>query len=147
MAYKVEKVDVWAADVVNKPGMLARSLESLTNAGADLEFIVGRRVTKNTSRIFVAPLKGKQQKRAAEDVGFMPAKGLYSLRIEGPNKIGLGTELTRALAGHEINVRGISGASVGSKSVIYFGLESEDDASKATKIAKKCLNPKAKRKK
>lgn len=145
MAYKVEKVDIWAADVVNKPGMLARSLEALTSAGADLEFIVGRKVTKNTSRIFVAPIKGKKQRSAADDVGFQPADGLHSLRIEGPNKIGLGTELTRALAGKEINVRGVSGATVGRKSVIYFGLESADDAREAAKIAKKTLNPKKKK--
>ena len=73
MSFSVKPVDAYATDVMNRAGMLARVLEALTNAGADLEFVIARRVTQNTSRVFVAPLKGAKVLRAASDVGMQRA--------------------------------------------------------------------------
>ncbi len=56
MPYTVKKVDIWAGDILNRPGMLARVLESLTQAGAQLDFMIARRVNEQTSRLFVAPV-------------------------------------------------------------------------------------------
>jgi predicted amino acid-binding ACT domain protein len=139
MSYAVKKVEVWAGDFVNRPGILARVLEALTQAGARLEFLVGRRVTEHTSRIFVAPLTGKQQKSAAGAVGLVPARGMNAVRVEGPDRAGLGAEMSRAIAGHDINIRGVSAAALGRKAVFYFAFANDDEARAAMSVLRKAL--------
>ncbi len=82
MSYTINKVDVWAADIPNRPGTLAHVLDGLRNAGAQLEFLSARRVNARISRVFVAPIKGAKQQRAASKVGLARAQGMYSMRIE-----------------------------------------------------------------
>ncbi len=142
--YKIGKVEVWAADIMNRPGMLARVLESLRNAGANLEFVVARRVSDNTSRVFLAPLKGAKQVRAAGDVSLTKAAGMHTLRIEGPDRAGLGADLTRAIAEAGVNIRGLSAASLGRRSVCYVALATESDAKTAAAALKKAVARKKK---
>ena len=40
----VERVDVWAAEIKDKPGGLTRKLTGLQEAGVDLDFAIARRV-------------------------------------------------------------------------------------------------------
>ena len=68
MSYKLSKADVWAVDVMNRPGMLARVLESLRNAGGELEFMIARKAADTTSRVFLSPVKGKKQKLLLVDM-------------------------------------------------------------------------------
>jgi len=145
MSYTIKAVEVWAGDIRNRPGMLARVLEALSNAGASLEFIVARRVTDNTSRIFVAPLKGKGQKQAAGDVGLVVAQNMHALCVQGPNRAGLGAELARAIADAGINLRGLSAATIGKKAILYFGFRSADDSKAANRALKKVLRAKRSR--
>jgi len=144
MPYKISKADVHAVDILNRPGMLARVLEALDNAGANLEFVIARRVSSNTSRVFLAPLKGKAQMRAAADVGLVHADGIHTVRIEGPDKAGLGARMTRALAAAGLNIRGVSAASIKKGSVCYVAFATENDASLAAKVLKKLLGGKSK---
>lgn len=144
MAYSVKTVEVWAADIMNRPGMLARVLEALTVAGAELEFLIARKATEKTSRVFVAPLTTAKQKRAAGDVGMVRAAGLHALRIEGPDRAGLGAQITRAVAGRGLNLRGASAAAVGKKTLFYLAFSSADDAKAAAAIVKKSLSAKKK---
>ncbi len=148
MSYKVNGVEVWAGDILNKPGTLARVLESLNNSGANLEFVIARRAAESTSRVFLAPIKGKKQKQAAADVGLVPATGMHAIRVEGPDRAGLGADVTRAVADKGINLRGVSAAAVGKKCVTYFAFESPDSLAEATKVVKKAVKgkPKAKAK-
>ncbi|MBN2447684.1 MAG: ACT domain-containing protein [Phycisphaerae bacterium] len=139
MAYTTKFVEVWAGDVLNRPGMLARILEALTEAGATLELLIGRRISERTSRVFVAPLKGKKQKAAAGEVGLVPAAGMHALRIEGPDRRGLGAELARAIASADINIRGVSAAVMGRKAVLYFAFKTEEEAKTAAAVARKLL--------
>lgn len=139
MSYTIRKVEVWAGDILNRPGMLARVLEGLTQAGAQLEFLVARRVTEGTSRVFVAPLKGKKQRQIAGDVGLVPAVGMYSIRIDGPDRPGLGAEIARAVAAAGINIRGASAATIGRKSVFYLAFKTADEATAAAKAARTLL--------
>lgn len=139
MAFKIGKVDVWAADMFNRPGMLARILEALSNAGADLEFVIARRVTENTSRAFFAPITGARQQKAARDVDLSKAAGMHCLRIEGPDRPGLGAAVTRAVAAANINVRGLTAASLGKKSVCYIAFKTDAEAKQASKVIKKAL--------
>ncbi|MBX3395473.1 MAG: ACT domain-containing protein [Phycisphaerae bacterium] len=144
MSYTVKKVDVWAGDVMNRPEKLARVLEALTAAGAQLEFLVARRVSQNTSRIFVAPLKSKKERQAASDVGLVSAAGMHSIRIDGPDRAGLGADIARAVAAAGINVRGASAATIGKKNVFWLAFAESGEADAAIKIIKKKLAGKKK---
>ena len=136
MPYTIKKVEVWAGDILNRPGMLARVLEALTNAGAQLEFMIARRLNEKTSRVFLAPIKGVKQHRAASDVGLVRASGMHSLRIEGPDRAGLGARITRAVADRGINLRGASAASMGRKAVFYLAVESEANLKEAMRVVR-----------
>lgn len=142
MSFKISSVRPFVVDVVNRPGMLARVLEALRNAGANLEFVIARRVTQNTARLFVAPLKGAKQLRAAAEVGLRPAGTLHTLRIAGPDRAGAGSEITRAIADAGLNIRGLSAAAVGKQSVCYVAFALADDAARAAGIVRKALSRK-----
>jgi len=139
MSYKLEAVEVWAVDVINRPGMLARVLEALSNAGAQLEFLVARQASPNTSRVFVAPIKAARQKRAAADVGLVRAGGLYAFRVVGPDAPGLGAKITRAVAAKGINLRGASAAALARKTAFYLAFASDADRKAAMKAVKAAL--------
>ena len=145
MPYTIGKVDIWAADILNRAGMLARVLEALTNAGAQLEFLVARRLNENTSRVFLAPIKGAKQQRAAAEAGLARAAGMHSVRIEGPDRAGLGAEITRAVADQGINLRGASVAAIGRKAVFYLAVAKEEERKEAMRIVRKLLAKKGRR--
>ncbi|HUU10030.1 MAG TPA: ACT domain-containing protein [Phycisphaerae bacterium] len=139
MAYTVKKVEVWAIDVQNRPGTLARILEGLTQAGAQLEFVVARQVSENTSRVFLSPLKGKKQKDRATELGLRPAAGMSSIRIDGPDRAGLGCDIARAVAANGINIRGASAAVIGRKMTFYLAFKTANEAVAAAKVIRKAL--------
>ena len=140
MPYVIERVDVWAGTIKDQPGGAAGVLCVLAEAGANLEFLVARRDKKGAGVLFAAPIKGAVQARAAKAAGLSKAESLQSLRVEGPNKAGLGAQITRALAEASINLRGISAAGLHRKSVFYFSFDSKKDAAKARGLLKKLLN-------
>ena len=137
--YTVKAMEVWAGDIMNRPGMLARVIEAMTTAGADMEFMIARRVSENTSRVFLSPIRGKKVKQAAQDVGLMPASGLQTIRVEGPDRPGLGAALTRAIASAGVNLRGASAAVIGKRAVFNFGVSTAEDAKAAIKAVKPAL--------
>lgn len=137
MGRKIENVDVWAGDLMNRPERLARVLEALSAAGAALEFLVVRRVSERTSRVFIAPLKGKKQKQAADDVGLVPAEGIFTLRVVGSDRAGLGAEITRCVAAAGINIRGASAATIGKKNAFYLGFKTEAERKAAARALRR----------
>ena len=141
MAYRINKVDVWAGEVEDRPGGLADKLALLTKAGANFEFLISRRAPEKPGRgvVFLTPIKGAAQKRAATETGLNTTGSLHSVRVEGDDRPGLGTKMTLALADAGINLRGISAAALGRKSVAYFAFDSADDAANAIKLLKKAL--------
>jgi hypothetical protein len=141
MAYSIKKVDVWAGEIDDRPGGLAGKLEALATAGASLEFIIARRQPDKpgTGVVFLTPVKTPKQKQAAGAAGLSTASNLQSVRVEGPDKPGLGTKMTRALADAGINLRGISGAALGRNSVTYFAFDNGGDAENAMRLLKKAL--------
>jgi hypothetical protein len=134
----VARADVWAANMDDRPGGLAEKLAALAAAGAQLEFVIARRASDEPGSgvVFLTPLKGAAQMRAAKMAGFEKIKGLHSLRIEGPDQPGLGARMTLALAQSGINLRGLSAAAVGQRSVVHLTLDSTADAAKAAQILK-----------
>jgi hypothetical protein len=139
MALNVTRADVWAARIEDRPGGLAEKLAALAEAGAKLEFVVARRASERPGAgvVFLTPLKGAAQTRAAKKAGFETTKSLHSLRVEGTDKPGLGAKMTQALAQARINLRGLSAAAVGPRCVVHLAFDSSADAAKAARLLKR----------
>jgi hypothetical protein len=135
----VELVDVWAATIPDKPGGLASVLSTLRDAGADLQFVIARRApgTPPTGVVFVTPLQGDREIRAAAVAGFNVTHKLHSIRVAGPDRPGIGAELTQKLADAGINLHGFSASVIGTQFVAYVGVDSLEDATKALGVLNK----------
>jgi predicted amino acid-binding ACT domain protein len=132
----VEHVDVWAAAIQDKPGAVAELLRALHKAGADLQFIIARRAPDKpgTGVVFVTPLQGDREIRAASQLGFNVTQSLHSIRVMGQDRAGIVAELTQALAEAGINLRGLAASVIGSQFVAYVGVDSLEDANNAMHI-------------
>ena len=141
MRYAISKVAVWAGEIADRPGGLARTLAALAAAGANIEFIVARRAPDKpgTGVIFVTPIKGAKQKAAAQNAGLATSESLHSVRLEGPDRPGLGGKMADVLAGAGINLRGISAGALGRRAVTYLAFDSAADAEAAVRFLKKSL--------
>jgi hypothetical protein len=137
-AYTLSKIDVWAGTLEDRPGGLAEKLEALAVAGVNLEFIIARRQPDQpgTGVVFLAPVSGSKEIRAAKAAGLAKADHMFGLRLEGPDKQGMGAKVTRALAQAGVNLRGISAAALNRKFVTYFSFDSKEDSAKAMKTIK-----------
>ncbi len=136
MKLDVAKVDVWAASIKDRPGSVAEKLTALAEAGANLGFVIARRTSEKRGQgvVFVTPLTGTKQLRTARQAGFAKTKSLHSVRVEGPDKRGIGALLTERLAQAGINLRGVSAASIGRKFVCHLAFDGSADATKAARI-------------
>ena len=136
MAFEITRVDVWAGEIEDRPGGLAGKLEAVMRAGANLDFVIARRQPEKpgTGVVFLAPLRGPEQTQAAADAGLKVASGLHSIRVEGPDRPGLGAGITKTLSDAGINVRGLSAAAIGDRCVFYVAFESDDAAVRATQV-------------
>ena len=135
----VEQVDVWAAPIDDKPGGLAKVLSGLRDVGADLGFVIARRAPDKPGSgvVFVTPLRGDREVRAASILGFNVTNSIKSVRVEGDNRPGVASEIAEKLAAAGINLHGFSGAVIGARFILYIGLDSAKDAAKAVAIIKK----------
>jgi len=138
MALKVSKVKVWAASIEDKPGGLAKVLDALAGAGANLECAIARRSPDKPGQgaVYVTPVKGKKVEAAAASVG-LSAAGIATLKVEGADKPGIGASIARAVADAGINARGLSAAVIGKQFVAYIGFDSDADADRAAKAIRK----------
>ena len=139
MKLNISRTDTWAATIDDRPGGLSDKLAALAAAGANLGFVIARRAPeqRGSGVVFVTPLKGAKQIKAAEAVGFQKTGSLHSLRVEGADKPGMGAKLTKALADAGINLRGFSAAALGKRYVTHLALDKAQDAAKAAAVLKK----------
>jgi predicted amino acid-binding ACT domain protein len=114
---KTARVATWVASIKDKPGGLAAKLKTLA-----------------TGVVFITPVKGPKQTKAAKAAGFKPTNKLHTVRIEGADRPGLGARITQTLAGEGLNLRGLSAAAIGKKFVCHIAVDSESSASKAVRI-------------
>jgi len=135
----VERVDVWAANIEDRPGALAGVLAALRDVGADLQFIIARRAPQEPGRgvVFVTPLQGDREIAAAAEVGFNVTQTLHSVRVVGRDRPGVAAELTQKLADGGINLRGFSASVLGNNFIAYIAVDSLDQATKAIAILTK----------
>ena len=130
MELNVERVDVWAATIDDKPGGLARVLNALRQAGVDLQFVVARRTPEASGKgvVFVAPLQGESQIRAATEAGFSVSPSLHSVRVMGMDQLGIIGQIAQMLADGGVNLRGVSAAVLGTQFIAYIAVDSLQDA-------------------
>lgn len=134
----VERVDVWVAGIDDKPGGLSKVLSGLRDAGADLDFIISRRSPDKpgSGLVFVTPLRGDREVRAASILGFNVRSSIRSLRIEGENRPGTAAGIIEKLAAAGINVQGFTAAVIGPRYIMYIGLDSAEEEARAVEILK-----------
>lgn len=132
----VEREEVWAAGIDDKTGALGQKLTALAEAGADLDFIIARRSPEKpgTGVVFVTPLRGDKEVQAATDMGFAVTQHLHSVRIEGTNEPGIAGKLAQQIGSAGINLRGLSGAVIGTKFVVHVGVDTAEDAATVVKL-------------
>ena len=136
MKLKVNPIAVWAAGLEDRAGGVAEKLAPLTAAGANFEFLLARRLPENPGQgvVFLTPLKGATQLRAARTQGFLRTEALHSIRVEGPNRPGLAAQIARALATAGVNLRGCSAIALGTKFVAYLALDDVEDVARARRV-------------
>jgi hypothetical protein len=136
MGMFVERVEVWAAPIADKPGALSMILQGMREAGADLNFIVARRSPDKPGSgvIFITPIRGDREVEAASTLGFNLTNSVDAVCVEGDNKAGVTAELSEMISGLGINVRGLSVAVIGTRFKAYFGFDNPADAEAAVNV-------------
>lgn len=133
MDFRLDRVQVWSAEIPDQPGGAARILKPLEEAGSNLEFIWSRRLENKPGKgvIFVAPISGPAQTRAAQAVGLGKANDLVLLRIDGTDRPGVGHHLASCLAEAGINLRSMTMAAISGRFVAYVGCDTPDEVARA----------------
>lgn len=139
MAVKIQKVDVWSAEIRDQAGALDTVLAPLAAAGADLSFLVARRQPDKPGMgiVFLGGIKGAKQTSAAQKVGLGKASDITGLIVEVANKPGLAHKLVERLAAARINMRGMMACVTGTKCVMQFAFDTAADRDQAAKILRK----------
>jgi hypothetical protein len=136
MSLRIHRVQVWSGEIADQPGSAAATLERLSRAGADLEFLFTRPHPTRPDRavLFLAPINGPAQSAAAQEAGLAPARDIAMLCVEGDNRPGLGAQVMSLLAVAGINLRGLSISTVGDRMAAYLAFDSADSAAQAVRL-------------
>ena len=142
MSYEITKEDVWVGTMEDRAGALAEKLQAVSRVGVNLEFVIARRAPEKpgTGVVFMAPFRGEDSVRGALQAGLSQWTSASTLRIEGPDRPGLGALITSTVASEGVNLRGLSAAKLGERSVFYLALDSATDADKASEVLTEALN-------
>src|SRR5262249_18356943 len=130
-------VHVWAGEVVDRAGGTAAKLKALAEAEANLEFVFTQRLPSKPGSgvLYVAPVTGPQQVRAARAAGLAETHDPVVLRTEGDNQTGLAHRVTQEWAKANISFQGLTMAVLGDRFVGYAAFDTTADANKAAAIA------------
>lgn len=142
MSFKWDRVHVWSCEVADETGSVAAKLAHLAQADANLEYIFTKRLADKPGLgvLYVAPVTGPAQVRAAKGAGMHEADHPIVRRIEGDNEAGLGHHLTQQWAIAGISLQGLTMAVLGNKFIGYAAFDTVNDANRAAQIlADLCL--------
>jgi hypothetical protein len=136
MGFKLDRVHVWSGEVADRVGGVAGKLSQLAQAGANLEFILTRREPDKpgTGVLYVAPLTGPTQLRAAKAAGMTETPDPIVLRVEGDNEAGLAHRLTQQWAMAGISLQGLTMAVMNNRFVGFAAFDTVADANRAAQI-------------
>ena len=141
MPVTVKKIVLWRKEVDNQAGTLARTLEPLARARADLRVVMGYRYLGNKAKAVIElhPVAGKKVTSAAEQAG-LAASSIATLLVEGDNKPGLAHKIAQAVADAGVNLTSLVAQALGKGFVAAVGFETEADAKKAAGLIKKAAS-------
>jgi hypothetical protein len=136
MRFRLDRVHVWAGEVEDKAGGVAAKLQALAQAGANLGFVMSQRRPDRpgTGVLYVAPLSGPEQLKAAKAANMHEVHDPVIMRFEGDNEAGLAHRLTQAWALAGISFQGLTMAVMNGKFVGYAAFDTVGDSNKAATI-------------
>jgi hypothetical protein len=136
MSFRYDRVHVWSCEVPDEPGGVAGKLAALAQAGENLEYVGTRRLAEKPGWgvLYIAPVTGPDQVRAARQVGMHEVTYPVVIRVEGDNKAGLAHRLTHEWALAGISFQGLTMAVVNERFVGYAAFDNSADANKAATI-------------
>ncbi len=136
MGFKLDRIHVWSGEVADQAGGVASKLALLAQAGANLEYIYTRRQPDRpgTGILYVAPISGPLQVRAARSAGLAEAPNPVVLRVEGDNRAGLAHRLTQQWALQGLSLQGLMMSVLFEKFVGYVAFDTVEDANRAAAI-------------
>src|SRR5712691_5188777 len=145
MPVTVKHITLWRVEVENKPGVLARTLESLAAAGADLQVAMGYRYPGGAEKaaIEVYPVTAKKSVAAAQATG-LGASSIPTLLVEGDNKPGLAHAVAKAIGDAGMNLGFLVAQVVGRRYSAVVGFENEADSKNAAALIKRATTAKKK---
>lgn len=135
MAVTVRNVTIWRKEVAHRQGELARALQPLAAAGADLQVIMAY-AEGERGFVELGPLSGKKVTDAAGRAGFV-ASPKPTLLVEGDDRPGLGLEIATAIADQGVSISFDVTQVIGKKYSAVYGFHSPEDAKKAAAAIKK----------
>ncbi len=136
MSFKWDRVHVWSCEITDQPGSVASKLAHLAHAEANLEYIFTKRLPNKPGFgvLYVAPLTGPAQMRAAKAADMHEVDSPVVRRIEGDNTTGFGHHVTQQWAVAGINLQGLTMAVLNDKFVGYAAFDTVHDANRAAQI-------------
>ncbi len=136
MGFKLDRVHVWSCEVMDQAGGVAAKLSMLAQAGANLEFIYTKRLENRPGMglLYVAPITGALQLRAARSAGLSETDHPVLLRVEGDNQAGLAHRLTQQWALAGLSLHGLMMSVLGDKFVGYASFDTVADSNRAAAI-------------
>jgi hypothetical protein len=142
MAVTVKKAVLWRTEIDNRPGMLASTLEPLSEAGADLQDCHG---------LLLPSWKGYGRYRATSGFGQKVHGGGKESRScpvtdirpagAGGQSAGTGHTLAKAIGDAGINLSFVIAQVMGRRYSAMFGFENEADATRLQALIKKAAAP------
>ena len=145
MPVTVKNIALWRKEVENQVGALARTLEPVTKAGANLEILMGYRYPGEAAKaaIELYPVAGKKVAAAASAAG-LAASAIPTLLVEGNDRPGLGLAIAQAMSTAGINMNFFVAQAMGRKFSAVLGFDSEADSKRAAPLIKKAVASKKK---
>jgi hypothetical protein len=136
MGFKLDRVHVWSGEVMDQAGGVSAKLATLAQAGANLEFIYTRREADRPGIgvLFIAPISGAIQVRAARSAGLSETDNPVVLRVEGDNQAGLAHRLTQQWALAGLSFQGLMMSVLSDKFVGYASFDTVADSNRAAAI-------------
>jgi hypothetical protein len=136
MSFKMDRVHVWAVEVKDEPGGVAAKLARLAESGANLDYVHTQRIPERPGAgvLYVAPICGSEQTKAAKSTGMHEVSDPIVMRVEGDNTAGLAFRLKQEWARAGINLHGAIMTVIGTKFVGFVTFDSVQDANRAAMI-------------
>ncbi len=136
MGFKLDRVHVWSGEVVDQAGGVAAKLALLAQAGANLEYVYTRRTPEKpgTGVLYVAPVTGPMQVRAAKAAGLTESNDPVVMRVEGDNAAGLTHRVTQQWAMAGLSLQGLMMSAIEGRFVGYVAFDNTADANRAAAI-------------